>query len=251
MTLLTNNSRMDYVGNGSTAAYPFTFWVNLTTDLVVTIADLSTPPVQTTLQLGVDYNVTGLLSPTGGDVNLETYGQSWMTGSNLKTGYHLTIQRVVAEEQQTDIRNQGSFYPETYESALDYLTMQVQQLQEQLNRAVMTPVTLPPAAFSPAIPEGIQTPGSVLMTNSAGDGFVAVAVSLSAATEVQEIPGGLVNGVNTVFTLANTPISSASVKIYVDGLLLRQGIEYSISGSTITLTNALQIGRRIYADYYH
>jgi hypothetical protein len=249
--LQTNSNRMDYVGNGSTAAYPFTFLVNLAADLVVTIADTSTPPIETTLQLGVDYVVTGLQSPSGGDVNLLAIGQSWMTGADLKAGYSLTIRRVVSETQTTDIRNQGAFYPETYEDALDYLTMQIQQLQEQLSRAVTTAVTLPPGVFDPAIPPGIQTAGMFLI--STGSGWEVIDIIPAPATEAQEIPAGVINGINTVFTLENVPVSNASVKLFMNRGIRFQGVglDYTVSGNTLTTTAPPPLGAKLYANYWH
>jgi len=51
----------------------------------------------------------------------------------------------------------------------------------------------------------------------------------------KEIPSGLVNGINTVFTLSNIPIIN-SEHIYLNGLLQESGVtnDYTISGNTIT-----------------
>src|SRR5579863_9703770 len=49
-----------------------------------------------------------------------------------------------------------------------------------------------------------------------------------------EVPGGLVNGVNTVFSLAFPPSPAASLSLYRNGLLQEAGTDYTISGSTIT-----------------
>jgi hypothetical protein len=46
------------------------------------------------------------------------------------------------------------------------------------------------------------------------------------------------NGSNTAFTLANTPVSG-SVRLYLNGQRLRAGgNDYSISGSSITMVTA-------------
>jgi hypothetical protein len=49
-----------------------------------------------------------------------------------------------------------------------------------------------------------------------------------------EIPVGTVNGVNTVFTLASTPSPAASLELFRNGLLQRQGADYQISGNVAT-----------------
>jgi hypothetical protein len=50
-----------------------------------------------------------------------------------------------------------------------------------------------------------------------------------------ETPSGPVNGVNASFTLAGAPTPASSLFLYRNGLLMRQGIGYTLSGSTITV----------------
>lgn len=71
----------------------------------------------------------------------------------------------------------------------------------------------------------------------------------SSFTETQEVPSGTVNGVNVTFTLAHTPTSSASLKLYIDGVFQRQGTDYTISSATITMTVAPNFAQTIDADY--
>lgn len=49
-----------------------------------------------------------------------------------------------------------------------------------------------------------------------------------------EVPGGLINGTNPIFTLANTPNPAASLHLYNNGLRLLLGGDYTLSGNTIT-----------------
>ena len=48
-----------------------------------------------------------------------------------------------------------------------------------------------------------------------------------------EIPTGTLNGVNTVFTLANTPSPASSVTLYRNGLLLKQSVDYTVSSNAL------------------
>ncbi|HLH38829.1 MAG TPA: hypothetical protein VKX39_06750 [Bryobacteraceae bacterium] len=50
----------------------------------------------------------------------------------------------------------------------------------------------------------------------------------------EETPAGAVNGANTIFTLAFAPSPAASLLLYVNGLLMKQGIDYTINGNTVT-----------------
>ena len=73
-----------------------------------------------------------------------------------------------------------------------------------------------------------------------------------------ETPGGTINGTNTAFTLANTPVSG-SLSLYVNGLRMCSGTcngvlaDYSVSGAAITFapTSTPQVGAVILADYRH
>lgn len=71
----------------------------------------------------------------------------------------------------------------------------------------------------------------------------------SLSTETQETPSGTVNNSNLAFTLAHTPLTNASVKLYQDGLILKQGTDYTISGTGITMTTAPNYGQTLYAVY--
>ena len=66
---------------------------------------------------------------------------------------------------------------------------------------------------------------------------------------VGEIPSGLVNGVNTIFTLSNSPVVSPAV--YLNGMRQLAGVgnDYTLSGSTITFVLAPEAGSVIQADY--
>jgi len=66
-----------------------------------------------------------------------------------------------------------------------------------------------------------------------------------------ETPGGTINGTNAAFTLAFTPSPAVSLDLYRNGVLLKQGVDYSISSSTIAfLTGAIpQTGDSLTADY--
>ncbi len=67
----------------------------------------------------------------------------------------------------------------------------------------------------------------------------------------QETPAGTINGSNTAFTLANTPSSPASVHLYVNGLRMSLGVDFTISGNAITFlsTSTPQPGDVLVASY--
>jgi hypothetical protein len=49
----------------------------------------------------------------------------------------------------------------------------------------------------------------------------------------QEVPAGIINGVNATFTLAAAPSPVGSLMLIRNGLLQTAGIDYTLSGNTI------------------
>lgn len=67
----------------------------------------------------------------------------------------------------------------------------------------------------------------------------------------QESPGGVVDGSNVTFTLANSPTPVLSLHLFRNGILQKAGFDYTLSGSTITFLFAAtpQPGDTILAAY--
>ena len=91
-------------------------------------------------------------------------------------------------------------------------------------------------------------------TPQTGDGLLAsyrVAVSLPGVGFVDaETPAGAVNGANTLFTLAQSPIPAASLMVYRNGLRLRSGLDYTASGNALTFVASVpQTGDIVQCSY--
>jgi hypothetical protein len=67
----------------------------------------------------------------------------------------------------------------------------------------------------------------------------------------EEIPTGAINGVNNAFTLLNTPNPAASLLLIRNGILLKQGTDYWISGKAVTFFGGMlpQAGDTLQAFY--
>lgn len=93
--------------------------------------------------------------------------------------------------------------------------------------------------------------GGTLGTTSITWTQIPTAAGLSSSNFVdKETPSGTINGSNTAFTLANTPIAG-SEHIYLNGLLQEVGAgnDYTISGANITMLTAPLTGERIKCSY--
>lgn len=66
----------------------------------------------------------------------------------------------------------------------------------------------------------------------------------------KETPNGALNGVNTTYTLANTPVSG-SEHVYINGVLqdVGSGNDYTISGAVITILTAPTASDKIKVSY--
>ena len=66
-----------------------------------------------------------------------------------------------------------------------------------------------------------------------------------------ETPAGTVNGSNTTFGLAFAPSPSTSIQVYLNGLRMEQGLDYTIGGATITFAapSVPQTGDVLLANY--
>lgn len=65
-------------------------------------------------------------------------------------------------------------------------------------------------------------------------------------------PTGTINGSNTVFTVPNAPNPALSLQLYLNGQLLSpSGVDYTLSGSTITYVLPPQSGDVHVAFFRH
>ena len=137
----TTRKTSSLVGNGNTHTYPFAFKVFTDADVVVKKLEAATS-VETTLTLGVnnDYIVTlsaDQNSNPGGSITLKSSGSNY----NLPSGFSLVITSAVAPLQGTDLTNQGGFYPEVINDALDKATILHQQQQDEIDRSIKFSLT--------------------------------------------------------------------------------------------------------------
>ena len=65
---------------------------------------------------------------------------------------------------------------------------------------------------------------------------------------VQEVPIGIVNGVNTSFDISTMPINDEAMNVFLNGVLVPKS-DYSFSSPTITFTTAPSLGQKVYISY--
>lgn len=241
MTILSSNSRMSYTGNGATSTYSFTFKIFNQDDLLVTVRHPTTG-AETTLTITTDYTVTLNANGTG-SITLVNASQAWLTAGNLTTSWKLVIRRVVDLVQETDIRNQGTFFPEDHENAFDYQVMLAQQIQDEVNRAVKLPET---ESGPIVLPSAVERAGNLLGFDSSGTPIATTEASgaalISSAGQVVVQENTLsING-NTYIIAGTTNPMSVAVDAPKGSLYLNysSGIVYRKT-DTGSSTNWLQL----------
>lgn len=130
MTVSTTTARVSYSGNGSSVTFNVNFYFLADSHLKVTLR--AADGTETVKTLTTDYTVSGAGNTSGGSITLGTAPASGVT---------VVITRNVPQTQLVDYQPNDPFPATTHEQALDQLTMEVQQLQEQISRAIKLSTT--------------------------------------------------------------------------------------------------------------
>lgn len=116
-----------FAGTGAIVPYPFAFKVFAASDMVVV---KTASGVESTLTLTTHYTVA-----LNGDQDASPGGTVTLVTA-LAVGEKVTLTSSVPNTQPVEVTNQGGFYPDVFNDALDRLTIQSQQLAEQIGRCV-------------------------------------------------------------------------------------------------------------------
>ena len=165
-----------YVGTGATRALPFTFKAFGAADLRVVWSDTSTG-VETDLALGVDYTVTLNSNQDASPGGTVTPTAAWSSVQRI------TITTDIDALQPVDLTNQGGFYPTVINTALDRLTMLIQQVLEEMGRTLR--VAISDDAGGVDLPPAANRANRVLAFDSAGAPQLIVGVDSSSAAALQ------------------------------------------------------------------
>lgn len=137
-----------FIGNGAQTDFQFDFKVFEKTDIAVYLRDADAG--ESVLVLDWHYSATLNVDQDNNPGGTITYP---IVGTPLASTQRLVVIGALPQVQLTDITNAGGFYPEVIENALDYLTILIQQLTEQIGRAVIVPVTHPGAGSPIELPD--------------------------------------------------------------------------------------------------
>ena len=137
MAVEEQTARTVFKGDGSTRAFPVTWYLDAEENVIVKMTNVTTAQVKT-LKLGTDYTVTPSDDeyPTNGAVI--NYPKNSVTPA-LGSGYRLTVIRNVPYTQSFVFPNNTRLLPKNIEGGLDGLELQIQQINDKADNAVSIP----------------------------------------------------------------------------------------------------------------
>jgi hypothetical protein len=127
MTVSSTTVKNSYSGNGSTTVFAYTYRIFADSDLQVIIR--SAAGTETTKTITTHYTVAGAGDANGGSVTF--------TPGNVPTATEtVVLRREVPQTQAIDYIANDPFPAESHEEGLDRATMNIQQLQEEVDRSI-------------------------------------------------------------------------------------------------------------------
>ena len=212
MTVTTSSNKVQWTGNGATYVFTYSFYIPATA--TVELIHTTAAGVQTVVA-GAAFSIT-TGGATGGSL---TYP---LTGSPIPAGDTLTLVRIIPFTQPESLSNQGGLWPSAIEQGgLDNLELQIQQVNENVGRALQIPIG-DPASTATLLPTAAARAGQMLVFDASGNATTAA------------IAGGLLSLLNY----------TGNPSVYQAGLIANPIASYSGFSWSFTTTkgNVSEIG---------
>lgn len=131
MTVSSSLNKIIYTGDGTTKTFSVPFYVIAEEDIEIILVEIST---QNETIVTSNYEI----APTGGSFPADTATVTYPLNDEtpVTSDYNIVLYRYLDYVQETVYPNNTSLKPKVIERSLDKLTMQVQQLSEEVGRAV-------------------------------------------------------------------------------------------------------------------
>lgn len=217
MTINTNVRRTSiFTGNGTADTFPFTFKVFIEEDIEVVVLDNSTT-LESVYKIGTDYTVTL------NDVqDFNAGGNITLVSGAFPVGMSLVITSNIENLQPVQITNLGGFFPAVINDALDRATIQIQQLQDAVDRSAKLPITnsvdvdqlLSAIVAASSVSTEIQLIANNMQYVIAVDTNMAAIIaslqnSIDAAQSAYDAAQSAIDAANSSIASANSSIDSA------------------------------------------
>lgn len=205
MTVTANTNRTVYAGNGSTTAFSTVFKFFENEEVLVTL--VSNDGIEAVQAITTNYTISG-----AGGVGTITMIVPPASGESL------IVTRDMEFTQTHDYVENDPFPADAHEVALDKLTMQDQQLKEELDRSIKSPIGVVTPYNLP-----VAEAGKVIGWNGTEDDLVNLVVDPGdaiGAAQYEEvfIATSAQAAGTTPFTLTIVPANDNNLAVYIQGV---------------------------------
>lgn len=206
MTVVTSTSSVVYRGNGATVNFPYSFRIPDPLFVKISIRNYATKEVIAVLNIG-EYSITGT-SWTNYNGGIVTYSPA------ISSVFEIVIERIVPVSQELDLNNQGGFFPESLEQALDKQTMIAQQLNTQLDDTTDRAIKVPLGETAGTLPRAsLRTGNKILAFDS-----VTGALVVKSSENFKGDPGANAGNVGLLSAVPGMTIANEIKLITITGL---------------------------------
>lgn len=226
MTVASETNRSGpYTGNGVTTAFNYGFRILAASHIQVVLTENDVDTVVN----AANYTVSGVGDAAGGSVTFATAPTSTQT---------VTIIRNLPFTQTTDLENQGAYYAETIEEALDLATMRDQELQEQIDRSLKIPVGQDSSTLDDLIADVVRLNDSVANVDTVAGAITNVNTVATNIANVNTV-GGIAADVTAVAAIdADVTVAADNIAAIVDAPNQATAAAASASAAATSETNA-------------
>lgn len=158
MTVTNTKRSITYTGNDATTIWSYDFRIPEVASANVKLVEIATG-IETPL-LTTEYEISGIDETAGGTV---TYP---LTGSPLTSLFKIVIFRDVSRTQPTTITNQSAFFASVVMRVWDRIVMMVQDVTNDINRGLRSPIGEDTLA---ELPSSAERAGTFLGFDGSGD----------------------------------------------------------------------------------
>lgn len=221
---------VEHIGNGVTTVFPYGYKILANADMTVWLDDV--------LQTG-GYTVSGAGVDAGGNVTFSVAPAASVV---------VRLQRVVSLARTTDYQEGGAFRADQVDIDQDKQTMQIQQVNEEVSRALKFPPGSPPAAVYLPTPEPLKFLGWD-QDASAVVNYDPADFATLAATSNWNYKLVLGDGTAMLITLDDNPGVIANLDISIGGVTQTPVIDYTISGKDVQFIGSVPLGEPVLIRY--
>jgi hypothetical protein len=200
MTISTEYTPPQYIGNETTTVFAFPYVFYNATEISVTSTVIATG-IDTVLTQGVNYTVSGGAGSTG-FVTLTVAPASTI---------RITIQRSIPYRQDADFQENTAFPATTLETALDKAVIMAQQTKEIATRALVVPAS--DSGVSTVIPSAAIRAGKALFFDGTGNPSVTSTTdTISAAAAAASASAAATSAINAANAQAAAEAAAAGIR---------------------------------------